>query len=70
MVPYFLLAMGLDAADMGLLSAIMVIFTIIPAPVYGWSQDTFGPFATILVASLMCGLGCGLRHPRARDAVV
>ena len=60
-VPYFLLALGLSAPDIGLLSTVSLVCLILPAPLYGWIQDRHGPLYTIMVSSAACAIGCGLR---------
>lgn len=60
-VPFFLLALGLSAPDIGLLSTVSLVCLILPAPFYGWIQDRHGPLYTIMVSSAACSLGCGLR---------
>ena len=60
-VPYFLLALGLNAPDIGLLSTVSLVCLILPAPLYGWIQDRHGPLYTIMVSSAACAIGCGLR---------
>lgn len=59
-LPFFMLSFGLSASDMGLLSTIGTLFAILPAPIYGYAQDRFGPYGTILFGAAACGLGCGL----------
>jgi len=56
--PFFLLALGLDATAMGQISTIGTLCSLLPAPLYGWAQDRFGPYYTLLVASAGCGIGC------------
>ena len=60
-VPYFSLALGLSAPDIGLLSTVSLVCLILPAPLYGWIQDRHGPLYTIMVSSAACAIGCGLR---------
>ena len=60
-VPFFSLALGLNAPDMGLLSTISLVCLMLPAPLYGWIQDRRGPLYTIMVSSGACAIGCGLR---------
>ena len=59
--PYFLLALGLSAPDIGLLSTVSLVCLVLPAPLYGWIQDRHGPLYTIMVSSATCAIGCGLR---------
>ena len=57
--PLFLLALGLDATQMGMLQTIGTVCAIVPSPIYGWTLDRLGPFVGIMVASTCCGIGCG-----------
>ncbi len=57
-LPFFMLALNLSPSQMGMLSTISVVSSLVPAPAYGYVQDRFGTFFPIIVASITCGLGC------------
>ena len=59
--PFFLLALNLSPSQMGQLSSIGTIAAVLPAPLFGYCQDRFGPFYTIVFGAASCGIGCGLQ---------
>lgn len=59
-LPFFMLGFGLSPTQQGFLSSVSTLSAILPAPLYGWAQDQYGPYYTILIGATFCGIGCGL----------
>ena len=59
-LPFFLTALGLSAAQIGFARATMIGSATFLAPAYGWAFDRFGAYWPLWISCLCCAVGCAL----------
>ena len=60
-VPFFMQALGMDAAGMGQLRSVQSVLLLFSAPICGYLLDAHGPFLGIALPSSICSIGCAIR---------
>ena len=59
-LPYFLTALGLSAAQIGIARSTTIAGATLLAPAYGWAFDRVGAYWPLWISCFWCAIGCAL----------